>query len=656
MIHWCNEDQGARETCNKNGYVVLNLILSIVFLISFYVLLPTTIAKASTLETLECFVKNESELRDAIKNFSEKNLIVTFEDNIHLSKKPGQAVTLKIDGNVTLKGNYKLICITNGDVITVSYTGNVTIDGITITHSDDSYGFGADVCGKMTLKSGCISNNNGYCPSYDGKGGRYIDGGGLSVRQNGTFIMNGGEIAHNNGYGCGGIENHGRCTINAGTIVDNKSSTGGGGIHNGGVLKMHGGTIERNSAKFDGGGVYSNHTFSIYGGVINNNSASGDGGGIYVRDRLNIFNGRISNNFAKHDGGGIYLSDSYDYESYDYVLKTRGKIVMKDGEISGNRSTDGGGVCSSATFVIKGGRIFDNYASEYGGGVCDLSDKRLKIEVNSIIGNNAGMHSKSSEIYKFSDQNFKITLNGIPANLLPGQKRKFSVKFSEEHPFENVSIAWIHIGQPHTRPVGKGNSIVIPTKTEAYEKYECSVALYNDNYFSGYGETDNYYILSEQEFKIGFDVNVTRNFNSKAAYIEAALGPGMVLNAPDSLKPSTKHIKIEKKSNRKTQKYKFVRDKNGFYKIKSINSGGYLTVSGGKAKPGAAVGVANSSNSKAQKFKITYAGNNSYVILSALDERYCLDLKGDSIKNGTKLIIKKHSPIDMYQYFKIKMR
>jgi hypothetical protein len=101
----------------------------------------------------------------------------------------------------------------------------------------------------------------------------------------------------------------------------------------GGTLKMNAGaTITGNS----GGGVYVEGTFEMSGGIISANGGSSRGG----------FN-----------GGGVYLA--------------YGIFTMTGGTISNNMAYRGGGVFADVFthFNMRGGTIYGNTATEYGGGV-----------------------------------------------------------------------------------------------------------------------------------------------------------------------------------------------------------------------------------------------------------------------------------------------
>jgi hypothetical protein len=157
-------------------------------------------------------------------------------------------------------------------------------------------------------------------------GSKITNGSGVSVLDNGTFTMNGGEISgntgssfhHSNGvtatitsHGGGVYISNGTFTMNGGEISGNtagssdyiSSSSYGGGVYmEGGTFTMNGGKISGNTTSSSsdwsngygfGGGVYvGNGTFTMTGGEISGNTVStasafsphggGGGGGVFV--------------------------------------------------------------------------------------------------------------------------------------------------------------------------------------------------------------------------------------------------------------------------------------------------------------------------------------------------------------------------------------
>ena len=136
-------------------------------------------------------------------------------------------------------------------------------------------------------------------------------GGGVNVTK-GTFTMKGGSIIActviepvYNTTVCGGgvhIRNGGSFTMSSGTIRDCRCIGNGGGVYVGtGQFTMEGGNItgcQALSGSFGrGGGVYNLGTFTMIGGIIEDDcTASGSGGGVYNAKVLFANGGEIAGN------------------------------------------------------------------------------------------------------------------------------------------------------------------------------------------------------------------------------------------------------------------------------------------------------------------------------------------------------------------------
>lgn len=223
--------------------------------------------------------------------------------------------------------------------------------------------------GTMTMESGKISGND-ISSKSDPHGG--------AIRNEGEFIMNGGEISYNKA-GCGGgiCVCHGNTEINGGAIMWNTATGDGGGVFYENTksnveFTFTDGEICYNTAADVGGGVhlYSGEMTMSGGAHIYQNRTEKEGGGIYVDSTLNMMGGAITSNTANGTGGGGV-----------YVCNTAG-FEMTNGLINGNSGKEGGGVYvnGGGEFTMTGGGISGNSAlggttgggahyKGYGGGV-----------------------------------------------------------------------------------------------------------------------------------------------------------------------------------------------------------------------------------------------------------------------------------------------
>ena len=243
-------------------------------------------------------------------------------------------------------------------------------------------------------------------------GGMGTMAGGVSVRNGGTFNLEGGTIAgcfiylngglfsatdvdtefanaenfddgcfKKNGFG-GGVYVYPTGTFNmtGGRICYNYAALAGGGVHTSSPnFNMTGGQIDHNqvsgSSHAYGGGVYVSHSadhnpsgqafngsFTMSGGSINNNTAYRGAGAFVTADATMTMsnNADVSNNLATQFGGGIELDGTSGHIA---------KLEMNGGSISNNTANSGGGVMEYgySLFNMNGGVISGNNAFNTGG-------------------------------------------------------------------------------------------------------------------------------------------------------------------------------------------------------------------------------------------------------------------------------------------------
>ena len=186
-----------------------------------------------------------------------------------------------------------------------------------------------DETGDKTVSGGIIV---GGCSDSTDK-----SGGGVYVRQNASFTMEGGSIV-----GCAADKSGG------GVYIDQSAA-----------FNMTGGSIVGCAANKSGGGVYIDQsaTFNMTGGSITDCTAD-SGGGVLVRSgtAFTMGGGRIERCTAG-SGGGVQLDN--------------GTFAMANGSITDCSAVRGGGVLVSGgtTFTMAGGSITGCTAGRTGGGV-----------------------------------------------------------------------------------------------------------------------------------------------------------------------------------------------------------------------------------------------------------------------------------------------
>lgn len=259
--------------------------------------------------------------------------------------------------------------------ITIKAGQNITLvdDGTARTISTDSQNkadraFEIEAGGKFTIKTSIPGQNDLLVidgQNFDMPGGANEKG--QIITCNGQFVLEGGTI-----------ENSSCDTAWAGTIVVSGKEasfymTGGlvrnnfydnqyGGVIRvscGAVFTMEGGSISENdtypSGQVNNATVYvaakeGNSSFQMNGGEISGNH--GFFGGVFLGEWLNpdyvsiasmeMNGGKITNNKAERFGGGIMVCG-------------QASLIMEGGEVSGNEALIGGGIAAYDLYYARGG-------------------------------------------------------------------------------------------------------------------------------------------------------------------------------------------------------------------------------------------------------------------------------------------------------------
>ena len=208
--------------------------------------------------------------------------------------------------------------------------------GVTFTLTDCE---GSGSAGKMTIIGSGSNEGYGYAVNIGQNGSFIMYGGSLSginayyygiVRTNGNFTMYSGNISKNyrnlgntNSWNVSGVTvgENGTFIMNGGSISENSFASDGGGVYNNGSFIMNGGSIDKNESFAaaglygKGGGVFNDGSFTMNGGSITENKAScgadddefyGNGGGVYNNGTFKMNGGDIIRNTATRNGGGVY--------------------------------------------------------------------------------------------------------------------------------------------------------------------------------------------------------------------------------------------------------------------------------------------------------------------------------------------------------------
>lgn len=288
--------------------------------------------------------------------------------------------------NVVIDGAQYSVAAENAaetdSIIKAASGGTIELKSGAILENNKAAQFGSGILAnngvKITMENGAVIRNN--------TNRNYELGGGIMIGNGSTFTMNGGEISGNTANGGGGVAIIGSTMVmNGGTISNNSTyKTSGQGSYGAGVYVA-------DYANASGGDILFTPTpasFEMNGGKITGNTALDYGGGVLTfpqqnqKITININNGEISGNKVTNGSGGAVAA---------FFGVT--ELNIKGGTLTGNSAYQfGGGVFlyQATNVTISGGTISENKASA-GGGVCLYTDSAVTQTGGSIENNVANV-------------------------------------------------------------------------------------------------------------------------------------------------------------------------------------------------------------------------------------------------------------------------
>ena len=296
-------------------------------------------------------VATEQELRDAIANAGITPTTILIATNITVT---GTFFTIPADANITLS-TYQ--------------SQNVEI------RRTETGARHFTVNGTLTLNAGVSITSDIALLTAGSRGG-------LQVNNEGTFIMNGGEIRSNRMAGNGGgvqVLAGGSFYMNGGRIIGN-TGNGGAGVFTQGTFTMTDGTISENTttnaSTLGGGGVRvdgANGTFIMRGGAIVNNIAdvaTGCLGGSAIRvnnadSRVTIdgsvtisgeFSGVNSANFTMLTSSVLTIPAEETLTMRAATTFTNNGTIINNGTIVNRAGIEGTGIIQAQLTIADGGQ------------------------------------------------------------------------------------------------------------------------------------------------------------------------------------------------------------------------------------------------------------------------------------------------------------
>ena len=353
-------------------------LLSVILALSLCLTLPLGMAAAEEPAGTATEVKTSEALTTALADSAVETVRLGTNIEISASLAVSRTVTLDLNGCVLEKSG-------SGSVIKVESGGKLTLTDSNTgkqTHyfTKDSNGLWilTDTETENFVTGGVITGGKGFLE------GMNACGGGVYVNKNGTFTMNGGNIAgctaapvEGRAYGGGVfVAEEGTFTMNGGSItgcaaVGNTLSFGGG-IHNEGTTKLSGGAEIRDchakagtgSHAYGGGVSDANGVLLDISGNVKITGCTIDGKNEVRSDAMNIgyhgnisggtFDGSVENNGKISGGtfnGKVTNSRTITEGTFNGAVTNEGSIT--GGTFNGGVTNGENGTISGATVVAK---------------------------------------------------------------------------------------------------------------------------------------------------------------------------------------------------------------------------------------------------------------------------------------------------------------
>lgn len=277
---------------------------------------------------------------------------------------PSITTTIIINGGsgVTVSGDAAIFTFR---AFTITATGNLSLDNITVTNAKEMIGGGLfnQNGGTVSLTNCIISGNLATSPMSGGNGGGIFNagmmtlantvvnvnsaasqGGGILNNSTGVMTLTDSTVSFNDadtafGIGGGGISNSGMLTVNRSTIYGNLTNGNGGGVFNlSGTINLTNSTVSFNSAFANaGGGIFNGNggTVNITNSTITDQNTATLGGGIATGsggDVVNLRNTIVAGNNAPTAPD---VTGNYNTPAFNLIGKSDGSTGFTNG-VNGN--------------------------------------------------------------------------------------------------------------------------------------------------------------------------------------------------------------------------------------------------------------------------------------------------------------------------------
>lgn len=214
-------------------------------------------------------------------------------------------------------------------------------------------------------------------------------------------------------------------------------------------------------------------------------------------------------------------------------------------------------------------------------------------------------------------------------------------KYVDTTLYLNVSKGTGHVGNAYYTGSKVEPEVNLSLKNTGLVQGRDYKVIYSNNVNIGKGTVT---IIGVNMFtgKLTLTFDIVKDEMSNGTYeIVSSMNNNKVLDIKSGSKNSGAYVQLYEWNGSGAQQYEIIKNQNGFYTIKNVGSGLYIGIQTNWKTMGNnnrfVQGV--NASSKAGQFIFTRNSNGHWVISSAWDSRYVMDLSGASLNNGTKIQI-----------------
>ena len=214
-------------------------------------------------------------------------------------------------------------------------------------------------------------------------------------------------------------------------------------------------------------------------------------------------------------------------------------------------------------------------------------------------------------------------------------------KLRDQNLYLDVSKGTAHVGNVYYTGNNVEPEVNLSMKNTALVQGRDYKVVYSNNVNLGKGIAT---IIGINAFTgtLNVEFDIVKDEMSNGTYeIVSSMNSNKVLDIKSGSKTSGAYVQLYDWNGSGAQQYEIVKNQNGYYTIKNVGSGLYIGIQTDWNTMGDNNRLVQGVNAstKAGQFIFTRNGSGNWVISSAWDSKYVMDLSGASLNNGTKIQI-----------------